>query len=132
MNSKGDVLLARRAYTKTHHPGKWGPAVAGTVEAKESYKDNIIKETMEELGITDLKITLGPKTKVEGKHNHFTQWFIGTIDLPESKFAIQEKEVAEIKWFSQKELSDAIKTNPDEFLSSMIEYIEQFKKYTVN
>lgn len=129
INSKGDVLLARRAYTKSHHPGKWGPAVAGTVEAGETYEDNIIKEAKEELGISNLKITLGPKAKVDGKHKHFTQWFVGNIDWSESEFIIQEDEVAEIKWFSQKKLQEAIQNNPNEFLSSMTEYIKQFKDY---
>lgn len=48
-NSKREILLARRSYTKRHDPGKWGPAAAGTVEKGESYKDNIKKEAKEEL-----------------------------------------------------------------------------------
>lgn len=32
VNSAGDILLAQRKFTKTHDPGKWGPAVAGTVD----------------------------------------------------------------------------------------------------
>lgn len=131
INSKGDVLLARRAYTESHHPGKWGPAVAGTVEAGETYEDNIVKETKEEIGVSNLKIILGPKAKVEGKHKHFTQWFIGKIDCPESDFSVQEEEVAEVKWFSLKELQESIRKTPDEFLSSMEKYIEQLKKYSM-
>ena len=50
-NSRGEVLLARRALTKTHYPGRWGPAVAGTVEEGESYEQNIVKEAEEELGL---------------------------------------------------------------------------------
>ena len=31
-NSKEDILLAQRSFDKKHYPGKWGPAVAGTVK----------------------------------------------------------------------------------------------------
>ena len=31
-DSKGRILLAQRVLTKRHNPGKWGRAVAGTVE----------------------------------------------------------------------------------------------------
>ncbi|GAF94063.1 unnamed protein product, partial [marine sediment metagenome] len=46
-NSHGEILLARRHHTKSHRPRKWGPAVAGTVDAGETYEDNIIKEAEE-------------------------------------------------------------------------------------
>ena len=74
-NSKRESFLAKRAYTKTHHPGKWGPAVAGTVDEGESYEDNMIKEAEEELGLINIKLIKGPYGKSFGKYNHFTQWF---------------------------------------------------------
>ena len=42
-NSKGDIFLAQRAFSKKHSPGKWGPAVAGTIEKGETYYTNIIQ-----------------------------------------------------------------------------------------
>ncbi|MFA6422790.1 MAG: NUDIX domain-containing protein, partial [Candidatus Buchananbacteria bacterium] len=50
-NLKGEILLAQRAFTKNHDPGKWGPAAAGTVEEGEDYETNILKEAEEELGL---------------------------------------------------------------------------------
>ena len=72
-NSKGEVLLARRAFNKKHDPGKWGPAVSGTVEEGETYESNIIKETEEELGIKSLKPIAGLKLRVKNKYNYFNQ-----------------------------------------------------------
>jgi len=60
-NSRGDILLARRAFSKTHDPGKWGPAVSGTIAANETYEENIIKEAEEELGLTGLNLIPGSK-----------------------------------------------------------------------
>jgi isopentenyl-diphosphate delta-isomerase len=131
VNSKGEILLARRAYSKKHHPGKWGPAVAGIVEEGETYEDNIVKEAEEELGISHIKLELGPKTKTEDFHKHFTQWFVGCLDWQESEFTISEDEVAEIKWFSQTKLQEALKNDPDEFLSGMKKYSELFRGYSV-
>jgi isopentenyldiphosphate isomerase len=110
-DSSGQILLARRAYDKSHHPGMWGPAVAGTVE-EESYEENIIKEAFEELGLKDLKFEKGPKTRTKVEYNHFTQWFIVVVDKEVSEFKIQEEEVAEIKWWSEKELKKALLDHP--------------------
>lgn len=61
-NSKGQVLLQQRSLAKKTGPGKWGPAVAGTVESHETYASNIIKEAEEEIGLTGI-------TPIEvGKH----------------------------------------------------------------
>ncbi|MBR9704044.1 NUDIX domain-containing protein [Candidatus Pacearchaeota archaeon] len=125
-NSKGESLLARRAYTKTHYPGRWGPAVSGTVEKGESYEENIIKETNEEIGLKNIKLNIGSKVYVKGKYNHFTQWFTTIVDKPINHFKIQDEEVAEVKWFSKKELIKQINNNPKEFLKNMDKYLKLF------
>jgi len=99
-NSGGDVLLARRAFTKSHYPGRWGPAVSGTVDEGESYEDNIVKEAEEEIGLSGVDFEKGPKVKMSGKYNHFTQWFVAVVDEPVDFFKIQEEEVVEVRWFS--------------------------------
>ena len=72
-NSHGEILLAKRHHTKDHHPGKWDPAVSGTVEKKRggTYDENIIKETEEEIGIKGVKFEVGPKTKIINEYSHF-------------------------------------------------------------
>ena len=126
-DSSGRVLLARRAYDKSHHPGMWSPAVAGTVE-EESYEENIIKEAFEELGLRDLKLEKGPKTRTTADYIHFTQWFIVVIDKDISEFKICKEEVAEIKWWSEQELKKALLEHPEEFLSKMGDYLKLFSK----
>jgi isopentenyl-diphosphate delta-isomerase len=118
-NSQGQILLARRAYTKSHNPGKWGPAVAGTVEEGESYEDNIIREAKEELGLKDLKLIKCLKIKNDNEHKFYTQWFISIVNKNISDFKIQTDEVAEIKWFSKDELINKLENNPEEFLNGV-------------
>ncbi len=43
-NSLGQSLLAKRSASKELDPSKWGPAVAGTIEAGQTYESNIYKE----------------------------------------------------------------------------------------
>ncbi|MEK7496987.1 MAG: NUDIX domain-containing protein [Patescibacteria group bacterium] len=122
-NSKGEFLLARRAYNKSHNPGQWGPAVAGTVEEGETYESNIIKEAKEELGL-DLKLSdlkIGPKIHVKTKWNHFTQFYIVNLDLDIKDIKFEPKEVAEVRWFSPADLKRELITHPEEFLASLQE-----------
>lgn len=124
-NSKNEILLARRALSKAHDPGKWGPAVAGTVEEGETYESNILKEAEEELGLKNIKPTLGTKYRRKSKWNYFGQQFHLLLDKDISEFKVQENEVAEIKWFSKKELQREIQEYPDKFLRSVQEYMKQ-------
>lgn len=125
-NSKGDILLAKRHHTKAHHPSRWGPAVAGTVEENETYEENIIKEAEEELGLKNLKPTIGPKIKTGDEYQHFTQWYILEIDTEIDQFQIQEDEVEKIKWFTQEELRKLLDEHPKKFLPSMKKYFKLF------
>ena len=124
-NSKQEVLLARRAWNKIHDPGKWGPAVAGTVEEGETYESNILKEAQEELGLKNIKPVLGEKRLKKGKWNYFSQKFNLVLDQDVSQFKIQENEVAEIKWFSEKELTKELKEHPEDFLKGIYEYVKE-------
>lgn len=127
-NSKGEVLLAKRALTKTHQPGKWGPAVTGTVEEGESYEDNIIKESKEELGLNNINLKIGLKIKIDSKYKYFVQCFFTVIDKPIEYFKVQIEEVAKIKWFSKEELKKQLKLSPDEFVNSLKEIVKHYIK----
>jgi isopentenyl-diphosphate delta-isomerase len=123
-NSRGDILLAQRAFTKSHNPGKWGPAVAGTVEEGEDYEKNIYKEAEEEIGLKNIKFKLGPKERRTGEHNYFLQWYLLVINKPENEFIRQESEVEAINWFTREKLKNDMKIEPSKFLSSLDHYIK--------
>lgn len=118
-NSKGDILLAQRKFTKLHDPGKWGPAVAGTVEEGETYGSNIIKEAYEELGLKNIKPVEGPVRRNYGLHNFFSKRFYLTLDKDIEYFKIAEDEVEQIKWFPIEELRELTKNKPEMFVGSM-------------
>ena len=127
-NSKGDVLLARRALTKSHDPGKWGPAVAGTVDEGEDYGSNIMKEAEEEIGLRNITPKLGPKIRISGKYNYFCQLYLLEIDKSINEFVTDREEVEQITWFPKNELLKEVQNYPDKFLKNMRRYIELFCK----
>jgi isopentenyl-diphosphate delta-isomerase len=118
-DSKGNILLAKRALTKKHSPGKWGPAVQGTVDSGETYRDNIIKEADEEIGLTNITPIPGIKERVIGIHNYFVQEYSLKLDRDISDFTIQKEEVAEIQWIAPETLDKELAEHPDQFLKSV-------------
>lgn len=127
-NSNGKILLAQRSFNKKNNPGKWGPAVAGTIDEGESYESNIIKETEEEIGLKNLEFQKSFHHFHDGEHRHFTQWFFALVDKQIEEFTIQEEEVEKIKWFTKEELLNELKNSPDKFLKVIPECINFFNK----
>jgi isopentenyldiphosphate isomerase len=123
---KGNILLAQRGLNKKHHPGLWGPAVAGSLEEGETYESNIEKEAEEEIGLIGTKFILGPKIRRSSSHEYFCQWF--SIVMEKSyPFRKEDKEVEQIKWFSRTELENLLKEKPEIFLSGFKNYLDMFK-----
>ncbi len=127
-NSQGEVLIAQRKFTKKHDPGKWGPAVAGTIEEGETYESNAYKELEEEIGIKDIELELGPKRHNTFPKRYFSQWFTCRIDRPIADFVIQEEEVEQIKWVEKDKLLQDVKNNPDKYIPSFPKSIELLMK----
>lgn len=118
-NSRGDILLAQRALTKRHDPGKWGPAAAGTVDQGETYDGNVVKEAFEELGLAGIRPTKGPRFRVSGEYQYFCQLYLLVVDRPAEDFVIQAEEVAQVRWFSKAELETAMRDHPEQFLDGL-------------
>lgn len=118
-NSRGDVLLAQRAFDKVKDPGRWGPAVAGTVEKGESYEQNIYKEAAEEIGLTGITFTEGPKQRVRYARQFFNQWFLATVDQPATAFILQKEEVEQVKWMPLADLQEDVELHPESYITSM-------------
>ena len=51
-NTKGDLFLQKRAYTKNIQPGKWDTSVGGHVGLLESIETALLREVKEELGLS--------------------------------------------------------------------------------
>jgi isopentenyldiphosphate isomerase len=119
-NSHGDILIARRALSKKHNPGLWSCAVAGTVDGQETYEENMLKETEEEIGLvlSPSDLTMGPKAR---RKRIFLQWYFATKDVSIDDLRMQEEEVMDLRWISSAELREWVAERPVDFVDSMCE-----------
>jgi len=124
-NEKGEILLTQRSFKKIRDPGKWGPAVAGTVEEGETYEENIIKEAQEEIGLTNITPKIECKNRRSTSHEYFGQWFSVVVDS-NYPFVKQDVEVEQIRWFAKDEILKLYKENPDLFIPTFGFSVEYF------
>jgi isopentenyldiphosphate isomerase len=127
-DENGNVLLQQRNLNKKYNPGKWGPAVAGTVEEGETYESNAYKEMKEEIGIEGIKLKESKKFYGETTVNvgkRFCQLYTAQIPRIE-ELVIQEDEVEQVKWFTKDELLEFFKEKPDNFVGAMKDFIKLF------
>ena len=126
-NTKGQVLLAQRKFTKRTDPGKWAEAVGGTVEEGDDYESTAYREAEEELGIENQQFAIGPKQFIAGPPaNYFVQWYTVVLDWPVEKFIPQESEVEQVVWWDLDELQRDMRQNPDKYIAALPEIIALF------
>lgn len=125
-NIKGECLIARRAFTKRHDPGLWGPAVAGTVGEGETYESNIRKESLEEIGLELGEIILGKKLLYTEEHKFFAQWFFTKVGASKETLKFNPAEVAEIRWVPRDVLGKWIREKPGDFTPHTARWPELF------
>ena len=124
-NSKGQSLIAQRALTKDKDPGKWGPAVAGTIEEGETYDQNIYKEAMEEIGLEGVTFTKSIKVYSSTPRRAFAQWYITQIDRDLSTLTRQKEEVEALAWIDTEQLKRELVDMPDKYIPSMTQIVSQ-------
>lgn len=129
-NTRGEILMAQRAFTKQKDPGVWGPAVAGTVEAHETYGTNIVKEIGEELGLhVKLEdLAEGPHMRIRKPDGsgYFLQWFLLERDVPIVDIQIAPDEVAQVQWFTKGELRKLFAHHPERFTPAAGQWLPEF------
>ncbi len=128
-NDKNQALFAQRSFTKKIYPGVWDASVAGTLEYDESYEENAIREAEEELGISNINLTMGPKVRIDGQLNLFIQWFFLKTNKSAEEFVFAKDEIEQVRWFSKDEVLDGIKNHPEQFIvKDLTRWLEMFWK----
>ncbi len=130
-NSGEEFLLAQRSFDKKHNPGKWGPAVAGTVAKDEDYLTNIVRETKEEIGIDLQKYEFEKTDKIltGAEWKFFCQWYILRADISLNEFVFPKDEVAQLKWVKKKDFERDLAKCPENYTITMAQHYEVLKKY---
>jgi isopentenyldiphosphate isomerase len=118
-NNKGETLLAQRKLTKDKDPGLWGPAVAGTVDAGETFEINIYKEAEEEIGLTNTEFIKGPLIRMDSPRRNFGQWYSAEVNREANTFTLQEREVEQLAWVSIVKLIADIEAHPEKYVPAL-------------
>jgi len=115
-NSKGEMLLQKRAKTKYHSPGLWtntccshpGPNKNLEEEAKRRLKEEMgINCQLKEIFSFIYKVNLG--SLIEHEFNHV---FIGKFN---GKPIANSKEADDWEWINTKELKKDVRKNPGKY-----------------
>ena len=124
-NSAWEFLLAQRSFEKRNDPWLWGFSAAGLNEKWETYDDNIVKETVEEIGISGLEMKKIFKVRSMWNPDFFCQFYVAHIDEPVEYFTIQEEEVVGLRWFSVDEIrKEEFEWNG--FPNNLIRFLDEF------
>lgn len=128
MNDAGQTLLAQRKYSKDIDAGKWGEAVGGTVDNNDSYLDTAIRESYEELGISDIRLHPEPKQFLETPiYSCYIQWYMAHINKEISELVIQQDEVEQVAWIPVEEFKRDLDANPDKYVTGLAKCVELLK-----
>jgi isopentenyldiphosphate isomerase len=121
-NTSWEILLAQRHRSKIRSPLCWWPTVAWTVEKDETYEENIIRESLEEIGLEWVEFRIGPKIKKLTPHKYIVQCFFASTDKRIREFVLEENEVEALRWITPELLQDEYRENPEKF-GTMIPYM---------
>lgn len=116
-NSKGEMLIQKRALHKYHTPGLWSNTACSHPRNNEIVKRAAERRLKEEMGITcDLFFSFSfmYKAKFESGliENELDHVYIGFSD---EKPMANPTEVCDFRYISEKDLKREIKTNPNDF-----------------
>ena len=116
-NSKGELLLQKRAKSKYHSGGLWSNTCCSHQRDGEILEKAVHRRLKEEMGFDcDLKEVFNFTYKVKFDNglfeNEYDHVFFGKFD---GKPEPNPKEVDEWKWVNLKELKKYIQKNPDDY-----------------
>lgn len=126
-NSAGQILLAQRSPKKKNGGGLWEAAVAGTLEDDETYEQNIVKETEEEIGLTGLEITHSQKIFYDTPRKFFCMFFYAVVDQEQGDFKLED-EVAAVQWVEPEWLKKDVVQNPQLYVPGLGKNLETIMK----
>ncbi|GHT62699.1 NTP pyrophosphohydrolase [Bacteroidia bacterium] len=103
-NSRGELLLQKRAMDKDIQPGKWDTSVGGHVDFGESVESALYREVREELGIEDFTPEFLQSYVFESSIEKELVYTYKTIyDGP---FEFDKKEIDQIRFWSIAEIEN--------------------------
>lgn len=130
-NSKGEMLLQKRASGKYHSPNQWTNAVCSHPREDETYIDGARRRLQEELGIEanlSEKFNFIYKADVGGGlwEHELDHVFVGDY---EADFHLNQEEVEEVRFVSIEDLDQEMAEHPEHFTAWFKIILEEYKHH---
>jgi isopentenyldiphosphate isomerase len=106
MNSKGELLIQKRAKSKESYPDMWA-MTGGSALKGENAKKAIRREANEELGIDLQQSELELINKIRTPRTFIHVFFVKK-DIEIEELKLQEEEVADAKWVTLEEIDELV------------------------
>lgn len=126
-----EILVHLRSKFKDLDPNKWDTRFGGHVDSGKSIEEAIVKEIKEETG---LKINLedllkGKESKYDGEKNkEFISIYYYKFLGNKEELSFDDGEVQEVKWMSEIEITDSMKSNPESWTMGNDGFIKKIKE----
>jgi len=119
-NSKGEVLLQKRAANKLICPNLWDTSAAGHIPASDTPESAAYREIQEELGVKASNLKFIGIWKLTTKGDNYTSnehiyAYLWKSDKPITDFIIQTEELEEIKFISLDEFESDLKNKAEKY-----------------
>lgn len=132
INSKGEILLQKRAPNKEKHPNMWDISCAGHLSCGDTSILGAMREFKEELGIKpskqNMKLIYTIKKSYMPKEgfieNEIQDVYLYVADIDVNSIKMQEEEVSEVKFIPFETYVKEILNNNKEFVSRGKEFKE--------
>ncbi len=140
LNSKGELLIQKRAEEKESYPGLWEISCSGHITAGDKPLPSAVRECKEELGIeikeSDLKYLFEVKEEHITNNSTFINREIKDVfllekDLDPNSLTLQKDEVSAVRFIPHKKLEMEIAAHPEKFVphkQSYTKFFEYLKK----
>lgn len=130
-NSKGEMLLQKRAAEKYHSPNQWTNACCSHPRIEETYEQAAKRRIKEELGIDcELEEKFWFIYKADVGQNlwehELDHVFVGNY---EGEFNLNKEEVAEVRYISLENLNLELENNPENFTEWFKIILEEYKHH---
>jgi len=131
INSRGELLIQRRAKIKINYPNMWDISAAGHVSAGENSDASALREIEEEIGIKlekkKLKFlgslvqqsVLNEGTYIDNEHNDV---YLAEMEIDPDTLVLQEEEVEKVMLIHWKELQRWVDENREDLVPHPDEY----------
>lgn len=128
INSKGEILIQKRADTVKTKPGLWA-TTGGSVIAGEDFFAGCKRELKEELGLTATEENTRLIAMMQKPNRFRAVWLVRT-EAAVSDLSLQKEEVADAKWATPDTIREMVKTGEFweyDYLDWLFEKIDQVR-----